>query len=65
MGAEANATTLNSTYSTTAAPLYVKTGEDETKVDVYLNIDGEKLKMIMEKNTVQNFENYLLREGGL
>ncbi len=56
---------MTSTYTTGVTPIVVPTQEGETKVDVYFNIDGQKLKAVMEKNTINNIQDYLFREGGL
>ncbi len=60
-GASAESTSLSTSYGT---KLVVPTTQNDTKVDVYFNVDGAKIKAVMEKNTISNLEDYLLRETG-
>ena len=55
---------VNASYSIASTPITVPAQIAQQPIDIYFNIDGQKIKAVMEKNTIQNIENYLLREGG-
>jgi hypothetical protein len=65
MSVNAGPTTLASRYNAAPMKMTVPTDAGEVKVDVYFNIDGKKLKAAMERNTISNLEDYLIRENAL
>jgi len=60
----AGAATNSAIGTSYGTKMVVPTTQNDTKVDVYFNVDGAKIKAVMEKNTITNLENYLLRETG-